>query len=252
MASRYFAKLLSCFSLRYFPRGAVQQNVTPKLFSLCRLNEKKTTVFHKVANFSPVWKKSLPSIIDRSTKRDEGRDGIRSSGSWRSWSSTGTVLMVGGLVLSSEHRNDQGETGAERGELRDGQGQFSSKAKLEKKRSGHQRTQEIREWRAKRKLEFEESDPTAKLIPVETRASKVRVHFDALLLGVFLAQFQVNHIPVFLCCCSFKPFLLLPYPATLFTFIEHINMIAFFYFPALQLYIHRTNYSSNFKITLIY
>ncbi len=78
--------------------------------------------------------------------------------------------------------------------MRDGQGQFSSKAKLEKKRSGHQRTQGIREWRAKRKLEFEESDPTAKFIPVETRASKVRVHFDELLLGVLLAQFQVNHI----------------------------------------------------------
>ena len=76
----------------------------------------------------------------------------------------------------------------------------------------------------------EESDPLAKLIPVETRASKVRVHFGALLLGVFLAQFQVNHIPVFLYCCSFKPLLLLPYPATLFTFIEHINMIDFFIF----------------------
>ena len=223
MASRNFAKLVSCFSLRYFPRGAVQQNVSQKLFSLCRLNE-KNTVCHKIANFSPVWKKCLPSI-DRSTKKDEGREG--SSGSWRSWSSTGTVLMVGGLVLSSENRNDQGESGAERSELRDGQGQFSSKVKLEKKRSGHQRTQGIRKWRAKRKLEFEENDPPAKLIPVETRASKVRGHFDALLLGVFLAQFQVNHIPVFLHCCSFKPLLLLPYPATLFTFIEHINMIAF-------------------------
>ena len=111
--------------------------------------------------------------------------------------------------------------------MRDGQGQFSSKAKLEKKRSGHQRTQDIREWRAKRnwKLEFEESDPTAKFIQVETRASKVRVYFDAL-----HAQFQVNHIPVILCCCSFKPLLLLPYPATMFTFIEHINMISFFIF----------------------
>ena len=136
--------------------------------------------------------------IDRKKKKDEGREG--SSGSWRSWSSTGTVLMVGGLVLSSENRNDQGESGAERSELRDGQGQFSSKAKLEKQRSGHQRTQGIREWRAKRKLEFEESDPTAKFIPVETRASKVRVHLDELLLGVFLAQFQVNHVPVFLYC----------------------------------------------------
>ena len=37
------------------------------------------------------------------------------------------------LVLSSENKNDQGESGAERSELRDGQGQFSSKAKLEKK-----------------------------------------------------------------------------------------------------------------------
>ena len=197
MASRNFAKLVSCFSLRYFPREAVQQNVSPKLFSSCRLNE-KNTVFHKIANFSPVWKRCLPSI-DRSTKKDEGREG--SSGSWRSWSSTGTALIVGGLVLSSENRNDQGESGAERSELRDGQGQFSSKAKLKKKkRRGHQRTQGIREWRAKRKLEFEERDPTAKFIPVETCASKVRVHFDALLLGVFLAQFQVNHIPVFLYC----------------------------------------------------
>ena len=221
MASRNFAKLVSCFSLRYFPRGAVQQNVSPKLFSLCRFNE-KNTVFHKIANFSPVWKKCLPSI-DRWTKKDEGREG--SSGSWRSWSSTGTVLMVGGLVLSSEIKNDQGESGAERSELRDGQGQFSSKAKLEKGRSGHQRTQGIREWRAKRKLEFEESDPTAKFIPVETRASKVKVHFDAL-----HAQFQVSYIPVFLYCCSFKPLLLLPYPATLFTFIQHINIIALFIF----------------------
>ena len=66
MASRYFAKLLSCFSLRYFPRGAVQQNVTPKLFSLCRLNEKKTTVFHKVANFFRFGRKVYQaSSIDR-------------------------------------------------------------------------------------------------------------------------------------------------------------------------------------------
>ena len=119
-----------------------------------------------------------------------------------------------------------------REKVEDGRGQFSSKAKLEKKRSGHQWTQGIREWRAKRKLEFEKSNPTAKLIPVETCASKVRVHFDALLLEVFHAQFQVNHIhvPVFLYCCSFRPLLLLYYPATMFTFIEHINMIAFFIF----------------------
>ena len=49
--------------------------------------------------------------IDRQ-KKDEGREG--SCGSWRSWSSAGNVLMVGGLVLSSENRNDQGESGAER------------------------------------------------------------------------------------------------------------------------------------------
>ena len=110
-------------------------------------------------------------------KKDEDREG--SSGSWRSWSSTGTVLMVGGLVLSSENSNDQGESGAERSELRDGQGRFSCKAKLGKRRSGHQRTQGIREWRAKRELEFEENNPTANFIPVETRASKVRVRFDA-------------------------------------------------------------------------
>ena len=189
MASRNFAKLVSCFSLRSFRRGVVQQNLSPKLFSLCRLNE-KSTVFCKITNFSPVWKQCLPASIDRSTKIDEGREG--SSGSWRSWSSTGTVLMAGGLVLSSENSNDQGESGAERSELRDGQGRFSSKAKLGKKKSGHQRTQGIREWRAKRKLEFEENDPIAKLIPVETRASKVRVHFDAdsFLERVFHAQFK--------------------------------------------------------------
>ena len=70
-------------------------------------------------------------------------------------------------------------------------GDFQVKEKLGKKRSGHQRTQGIREWRAKRKLEFEENDSTAKLIPVETRASKVRVHFDAdaFLERVFHAQF---------------------------------------------------------------
>ena len=176
MASRNFAKLVSCFSLRSFRRGAVLQNVSQKLFSLCQLNE-KSTVFRKITNFSPVWKKCLPATINRSTKKDEGREG--SSGCWRSWSSTGTVLMVGGLVLSSENSNDQGECGAERSELRDGQGRFSCKAKLGKRRSGHQRTQGIREWRAKRKLEFEENNPTAKFIPVETRASKVRVRFDA-------------------------------------------------------------------------
>ena len=176
MASRNFAKLVSFFSRSSFRQGAVQQNVSPKLFSLCRLNE-KNTVFRKITNFSPVWMKCLPASIDRSTKKDEDREG--SSSSWRSWSSTGTVLMVGGLVLSSENINDQGESGAERCELRDGQGRFSSKAKLEKKRSGHRRTQGIREWRAKRKLEFEENDPTANLIPVETRARKVRVHFDS-------------------------------------------------------------------------
>ena len=114
----------------------------------------------------------------------------------------------------------------------DGQGRFSSKAKLEKRRGGHQRTQGIREWRAKRKLEFEENDPTAKLIPVETRASKVRVHFDAdsFLERVLHAQVQVNHIPVFLYCFPFKLLLLLPCPALLFTFIEHISMIALFIF----------------------
>lgn len=140
--------------------------------------------------------------------------------------------MVGGLVLSSENRKDQGESGAERSKLRDGQERFSSKAKLRKKRSGHQRTQRIREWRAKRKLEFEENDPTANLIPVETCGSKVGLHIDAdsFLECVFHAQFQVNHIPVFLNCCHFKLLLLLPDPATLFTFIEHINIIALFIF----------------------
>ena len=123
-------KLVSCFSLRSFRRGAVQQHLSPKLFSLCRLNE-KSTVFCKTTNFSPVWKKCLPASIDRSTKIDEGREG--SSGSWRSWSSTGIVLKVGGLVLSSENSNDQGESGAEGSELRDGQRRFSSKAKLGKK-----------------------------------------------------------------------------------------------------------------------
>ena len=91
---------------------------------LCRLSE-KNTAFRKITNFSPVCKKCLPASIDRSTKKDEGREGSR--GSWRSWGSAGTVLMVGGLVLSSENRNDQGESGAERSELRDGQGRFSSK-----------------------------------------------------------------------------------------------------------------------------
>ena len=115
MAFRNFAKLVSCFSLRSFRQGAVQQNVSPKLFSSCRLN-KKSTVLCKITNFSPVWKKCLPASIDRdrSTKIDEGRE--VSSGSWRSWSSTGTVLIVGGLVLTSENSNDPGRkwSGAER------------------------------------------------------------------------------------------------------------------------------------------
>ena len=59
-------------------------------------------------------------------------------------------------------------------------------------KSGHQGTQGIRGWRAKRKLEFEENDPTATLILVETRASKVKVQFDAdsFLERVFHAQFK--------------------------------------------------------------
>ena len=122
MASRNFAKLVSCFSLRYFSRGAVQQNVSPKLFSLCRLNEKIPSST-KLLIFLRFGRNVYQASIDR--KKDEGREG--SSGSWRSWSSTGTVLMVGGLVLSSENRNDQGESGAERSELRDGQGQFKVK-----------------------------------------------------------------------------------------------------------------------------
>ena len=95
----------------------------------------KSTVFCKITIFSPVWNKCLPVSIDRSTKIDEGREG--SSGSWRSWSSRRTVLMGGGLVLSSENSNDQAESGAERSELRDGQGRFSSKARLGKQKSGH-------------------------------------------------------------------------------------------------------------------
>jgi len=81
MASRNFAKLVSCFSLRSFQRGAVQQNVSPKLFSLCPRYE-NNTVFRKITNLSPVWEKCLPVSIDRWTKKDEGRDG--SSGSRRS------------------------------------------------------------------------------------------------------------------------------------------------------------------------
>ena len=247
MASRNFAKLVSCFSLRSFQRGAVQQNVSPKLFSLCRLSEKNTAL-RKITNFSPVCKKCLPASIDGSTEKDEGREGSR--GSWQSWSSAGTVLMVGGLVLSSENRNDQGENGAERSELRDGQGRFSSKTKLEKCRSGHQRTLGIREWRAKRKLDFEENP---KLIPVETRASKVRVHFQCRL---FLRK-------SFPCPVSSKPrtclFMLLPYqtpsPPPLPSNIVHISWAyqhdCIIYFPALQLYIYRTKCSSNFKIIFI-
>ena len=116
---------------------------------------RRNTVFRKITNCSPVWKKCLPASIDRLTKKDKGREG--SSGSWRSWSSKGTVLMVGGLVLSSENKNDQGEIGAERSESRDGQGRFSSKEKLGKTRTGHQRTQGIREWRAKKKTTLPQS-----------------------------------------------------------------------------------------------
>ena len=58
-------------------------------------------------------------------QKNEGRES--SSGSWQSWSSTGTVLMVRGLVLSSENSIDPGESGADRSELRDGEGDFQVK-----------------------------------------------------------------------------------------------------------------------------
>ena len=92
---------------------------------------KKILSSTKLGIFLRFGRNVYQASIDRQNK-DEGREG--SSGSWRSWSSTGTVLMVGSLVLSSENKNDQGESGAERSELRDGQGQLSSKAKLEKKK----------------------------------------------------------------------------------------------------------------------
>ena len=161
--------------------------------------------------------------------------------------------MVGGLVLSSENRKDQGESGAERSKLRDGQERFSSKAKLRKKRSGHQRTQRIREWRAKRKLEFEENDPTANLIPVETCGSKVGLHIDAdsFLECVFHAQFQVNHIPVFFILLPFQTPSTPPRPSNIVYIYRAYQHYCIIYFPALQLYIHRTKCSSNSKIIFI-
>ena len=93
------------------------------------------------------------------------------------------VFMVGGVVLSSDERTTQhspGTPASKRGtegrrrELRDERGRFASKSRVEKSRTGFQRNRGIREWRAKRKLEFDENDPPTKL---ETRASKVRVHF---------------------------------------------------------------------------
>ena len=153
---------------------------------LCVDLMKKNTAFRKITFIflrfgGNVYQRAS---IDR-PKKDEGSEG--KSGSWRSWSSTGTVLMVGGLVLSSEREKvERSEANCETDK-----GDFQVKRNWKKKRSGHRRTQGIREWRAKRKLEFEENDPTAMLIPVKTRASKVRVHFDAdsFLERVFDAQF---------------------------------------------------------------
>ena len=65
-------------------------------------------------------------------------------------------------------------TEGRRRDVRDARGRFARKS--EKSRSGFKRTQGIREWRAKRELEFDENDPPNVL---ETRTRKVRrVHFE--------------------------------------------------------------------------
>ena len=67
MASHNFAELVSCFSLRYFPRGAVQQNVSPKLFSLCRLM-KKILSSTKLLIFLRFGRNVYQASIDRQKK----------------------------------------------------------------------------------------------------------------------------------------------------------------------------------------
>ena len=180
MASRNFAQLVCRLSLLSFRRGAIQRNTLQNLSPLSRANA-ENNVFRKTVHLSSVWRKHFP-CIDRSTTGDENSDG--SDDSWRSWNGPGILFMVGGVVLSSDDRTTQhspgtpaGKRGTEgrRRELQDERGRFASTSRVEKSRTGFQRTRGIREWRAKRKLEFDENDPPTKL---ETRASKVRVHFE--------------------------------------------------------------------------
>ena len=178
MASRNFAQLVCRLSSLSFRRGAIQRNTLQNVFPLSRNNVENTVLRKTIHLSSPVWRKHAQFIDRSTTSQDENSDG--SDGSWRSWRAPGTLLMVGDVLYNSEDINKQNEsspgTSAEasgtegrRREVRDARGRFARKS--EKSRSGFKRTQGIREWRAKRKLEFDENDPPNVL---ETRARKVR------------------------------------------------------------------------------
>lgn len=189
------ARLLSRVSFLF--RATVQQNITGKV-------PKNISLFPRAPVQQNITIKALEnkqvSYLSRieSTSAGEESQYERTSQSGR-----GVFLMVGGFALSSlnsetpKKSDEEVKRSSEKENLRDERGRF---ARTQPKPNGNleRRTRGIREWRAKRKLEFdrtEESPPPKR----ETRMSQVGFNFFSL-LGA-LSNITKSFIrESFLCC----------------------------------------------------
>ena len=177
MASRCVLSLVSSrLSFLSLLRETIQQNSLQKvpLLSRAAAVQRQTSAFRKYAHLPSISKKFLPCAAGlASTEEKSNESSDRRS---KLWSAGGVMCMVGGIILSSVDKECHQTPTSEipRGEG----GRFARKSRVEKW-SGFDRTTGIREWRAKRKLEFTTEQPDENEPPTkrETRASQVRVFF---------------------------------------------------------------------------
>ncbi|KAJ7394379.1 hypothetical protein OS493_000187 [Desmophyllum pertusum] len=162
------ARLLSRVSFLF--RATVQQNITGKV-------PKNISLFPRAPVQQNITIKALENIqVSYLSRIDPTSAGEESQYERASQSGRGVFLMVGGFALSSlnsetpKKSDEEVKRSSEKENLRDERGRF---ARTQPKPNGNleRRTRGIREWRAKRKLEFdrtEESPPPKR----ETRMSQ--------------------------------------------------------------------------------
>ena len=169
MAARLLSRVASHLPLSFLSPTSVHQKMPKNMFKNTLLSSSPEVV---------KLRSQFAVLIAPRTERKDGRDRTRR----KSQSGHGVLFMVGGFVLSSLGDETPKTTGMspkaqvtpeKQPALRDGRGRFSGK-KPTQRSNRDDRTRGIKEWRAKRKLEFQEmvedwSPPKKR----ETRLSQV-------------------------------------------------------------------------------